>query len=196
MKILFNIFSFSENTHKVWYKNLWNWYGNRNLMIFDLLTSPQGHQFDPRMKILLHSVLLVIPFFDPLGTPSAPKPHPWAWPRRQNENSVWYVLHLSFVITYTKFGIKIFKIDFVIEIKWYLTFWALCRGQGKKKNLLLHAYSCNSHTKFGWISSNGLGGDPIMDRQTEGRRRLQYPLRFYKKAWGYWYLVSSLTVIK
>ena len=23
------------------------------LMIFDLLTSPQGHQFDPRMKVLL-----------------------------------------------------------------------------------------------------------------------------------------------
>ena len=23
------------------------------LMIFDLLTSPQGHQFDPRMKLLL-----------------------------------------------------------------------------------------------------------------------------------------------
>ena len=23
------------------------------LLIFDLLTSPQGHQFDPRMKILL-----------------------------------------------------------------------------------------------------------------------------------------------
>ena len=31
------------------------------LMIFDLLTSPQGHQFDPRMKIYLHFVLLVIP---------------------------------------------------------------------------------------------------------------------------------------
>ena len=26
---------------------------SQNLMIFDLLTSPQGHQFDPRMKILL-----------------------------------------------------------------------------------------------------------------------------------------------
>ena len=31
------------------------------LMIFDLLTSPQGHQFDPRMKCYLHFVLLVIP---------------------------------------------------------------------------------------------------------------------------------------
>ena len=35
------------------------------LMIFDLLTSPQGHQFDPRMKMLLalcsahHSVDLI-----------------------------------------------------------------------------------------------------------------------------------------
>ena len=59
------------------------------LMIFDLLTSPQGHQFDPRMKMSLAFVLLVIPVdlisymtmfekkkFDPLGTPSAPKSLP------------------------------------------------------------------------------------------------------------------------
>ena len=31
------------------------------LMIFGLLTLPQGHQFDPRMKCYLHFVLLVIP---------------------------------------------------------------------------------------------------------------------------------------
>ena len=42
-----------ENTHKAWYKNLWNLHGNRNSMIFDLLISPQGHQLDHRMKILL-----------------------------------------------------------------------------------------------------------------------------------------------
>ena len=30
-----------ENTHKVWYKNLWNWHGNRNLMIFDLWPHPK-----------------------------------------------------------------------------------------------------------------------------------------------------------
>ena len=53
---------------------------------------------------------------DPLGTPSSPKPHPWAWPRWQNENPVWYVLYVSFVRTHTKFGIKIFEIDTVIEI--------------------------------------------------------------------------------
>ena len=30
-----------ENTHKIWYKNLWNWHGNRNLMIFDLWPHPK-----------------------------------------------------------------------------------------------------------------------------------------------------------
>ena len=47
------MFSICKNTHKVWYKNHRIWHGSRNLMIFDLLTSTQGHQFDPRMKILL-----------------------------------------------------------------------------------------------------------------------------------------------
>ena len=77
------------NKHDVWYKNLWNRHNNRNLMIFDLLTSPKGHQFDPRMKFYLHSVLFVIPvdlichmtmlektIFDPLSTPSTPKSEP------------------------------------------------------------------------------------------------------------------------
>ena len=55
-------------------------------MIFDLLTSPQGHQFDQMMKILLvfcsarhprrfdmHMTMFEKKiFFDPLGTPSAP----------------------------------------------------------------------------------------------------------------------------
>ena len=36
-------------------------------------------------------------------------------------------------------------------------------------------YVSNSHTNFGWISSNGLGGDSVTDR----RRRLQYPHRFF-----------------
>ena len=42
----------------------------------------------------------------------------------------------------------------------------------------------NRYTSFGWISSNGLGGDSVTDRRTDGRRRLQYPQRFFKKAWG------------
>ena len=52
---------------------------------------------------------------------------------------------------------------------------------GQKKCAVAHPiHVSNSHTKFGWISSNGLGGDSV----TDGRRRLQYPRRFFKKAWG------------
>ena len=91
--------------------------------------------------------------------------------------------------THTKFGIKIFQIDFVIEIKWYLIFWPLQRapgGQGKNKfavgSLVILS---NSHIKFGWIWSNELGGDSITDRRmnglTDGRWRLQNPLRFFFK---------------
>ena len=66
----------------------WNWHVNQNLMIFDLLISLQGHQFDPRLKIYLHSVLLVIPvnlichmtmfeiFFWPPRHPQLPKVRP------------------------------------------------------------------------------------------------------------------------
>ena len=39
----------------------------------------------------------------------SPKSHPWAWPRWPNENPVWYVIYLSFVRRYTKFGLKIFE---------------------------------------------------------------------------------------
>ena len=31
-----------------------------------------------------------------------------------------------------------------------------------------HFHVRNSHTKFGWISSNGLGGDSVTDRPTDG----------------------------
>ena len=45
------------------------------------------------------------------------------------------------------------------------------RGRGQKKCAvarLIHV--TNSHTKFGWISYNGLGGDSVTDRRrTDGR---------------------------
>ena len=108
-------------------------------------------------------------WFWPLSTP---KSYPWAWPRQQNKKPGWYVLYLSFVRTHTKFWIKIFEIDFVIEIKWFLTFWPLPRAPGggaKKKYVARHIHVSNSRTKFGWISSNGLGGDSITDGRTDGR---------------------------
>ena len=75
--------------------------------------------------------------------------------------------------THIKFGIKIFEIDFVIEIKWYLTFWPLPRAPGGGAiNFFYVAHPIhvsNSHTKFGWISSNGLGGDSITDGRMNRR---------------------------
>ena len=55
------------------------------------------------------------------------------------------------------------------------------RGRGQKKFAVAHPiHVSNSHIKFGWISFNGLGGDSV----TDGRRRLQYPRRFFKKSVG------------
>ena len=79
---------------------------------------------------------------------------------------------------------KIFEIDFVIEIKWYLTFWPLPRAPGggakKKFDVARPIHVSNSHTKFGWISSNGLGVDSITDRQTDGGD-YNIPFAFLKK---------------
>ena len=44
------------------------------------------------------------------------------------------------------------------------------RGRGQKKCAVAHPiHISSSHTKFGWISSNGLGGDSVTDGQTDGR---------------------------
>ena len=43
------------------------------------------------------------------------------------------------------------------------------RGRGQKKNYVARPiHVSNSHTKFGLISSNGLGGDSITDGRTDG----------------------------
>ena len=93
------ISSICMNTHKVWYKNVWNWPFFWNLMTCDLLTPTQG---------VGHFLAVECP------------------------------IHVS-----------------------------------------------NSHTKFGWISSNGFR--PMVkeqiawrtDGRTDGRRRLQYSLCFF-----------------
>ena len=42
------------------------------------------------------------------------------------------------------------------------------RGAGPKKCAVARPIHVSSfHTKFGWISSNGLGGDSVTDGQTE-----------------------------
>ena len=54
-----------------------------------------------------------------------------------------------------------------------MTFWPLPRAPGggaKKKCAVAHPiHVSNPHTKFGWISSNGLGGDSVTDGRTDGR---------------------------
>ena len=97
-------------------------------MIFDLLTSPQGHQFDPRMKILLtfysarHPNRFGMPhdhvwnkyFFWPPGNPQHLKVPPLGHDpgdRIKIPSDMFCICHLW---EHTKFGTKIFEIDFVI----------------------------------------------------------------------------------
>ena len=55
------------------------------------------------------------------------------------------------------------------------------RGRGQKKCAVAHPiHVSNSHTKFGWISSNGLGGDSVTDRLTDGGN-CSIPDAFLKK---------------
>ena len=121
---------------------------------------------------------------DPLGTPPPPahlNPTPGAWPRRLNKNPVWYVLYLSFVRTHTKFGKKkTFEIEFVIEVKWYLTFWPLLRAQGggAKTSLTLHA-------PFMSVTHTSNQTDERTDRQTDGRTDRQTDGGDYNIPYGF-----------
>ena len=112
-------------------------------------------------------------FWPPLGIPKALKAHPWG----MTQGTEWksrLICFVSFICEnkHTKFGKNIFEIDFVIEIKWYLTFRPLLRALGGRAKKMFDVarpiHVSNSHTKFGWISSNGLGGDSITDRRTDG----------------------------
>ena len=62
---------------------------------------------------------------------------------------------------HTKFGLKIFEIDFVVEIKLYWTFWPLPKALGGRdlKNCVAACaiHVSNSHTKSGWFSGKKIG---------------------------------------
>ena len=144
MKILFNMFSILylwEHTQRVWYKNLWIWHVN-DIWPFDLAPRSPVWPSDENFTCILFCLSSPSIWYatwpclkkkknlTPWAPPVPQSPVPGAWPRQQNKNPILYVLYLSFVRTHTKFGIKIFEIDFVIEIKWYLTFWPLPRAPG------------------------------------------------------------------
>ena len=137
---------------------------------------------------MLHDHVQKIKFLTP---PAPPKSQTLghAWPRGPNENSVEYVLYLSFVRRHAKFSLKIFEIDFVIEILWYLTFWPLPRAPagGDPKNCAVACaiHVSNSHTKSGWISKNNFFLTPqlptVPASATPGawpRRRNENPIRY------------------
>ena len=100
------------------------------LMIFDLLTSPQGHQFDPRIKMLLAFCSARHPRrFDmlhdhvwkkivwPPGYPQCLKVPPLGHdPGDRIKIPSDMFFYLSFVRTHIQFGMKIFETDMVTEI--------------------------------------------------------------------------------
>ena len=60
-------------------------------------------------------------------------------------------------------------------------------GGAKKCAVARPIHVSNSHTRFGWILSNGLGGDSVTDGWTDGRTDggdCNIPDAFFKKAWG------------
>ena len=66
---------------------------------------------------------------------------------------------------------KSFEIDFVIEIKCYLTFRSIPKAPGGRRQKHIFDAACpiyvsNSYIKFGWNLPNVLGGD---NRQTDRR---------------------------
>ena len=59
------------------------------------------------------------------------------------------------------------------------------RGRGKKKCAVARPiHVSNSRTKFGWISSSGLGGDSVTDGRTDGGSCNIPSVFFFFKAWG------------
>ena len=185
-----------EKNHKVWFKNLWKWLCNSGLMIFDLLAPPQGprgrgpkngagacaiHVSNSHTKSGWNSKKKFLTPQTPHGTP---KSDPWGMTQAAEWKSR-LICFISFMCE------KTHKVWFENLWNW-LCNWNLMifdllappqgpRGRGQKKYAVAHPiHVSNSHSKFGWISSNGLGGDSV----TDGRRRLQYPGCFFKKAWG------------
>ena len=68
------------------------------------------------------------------------KGDPQGMTRHHNQNPVQYDIRLSLLSICANFGIKIFRIDFVIDFYCYLTFWPLPRAPGgrAKNKVLLH----------------------------------------------------------
>ena len=123
-----------EKTHKVWFENLWNWFCNWNLMIFDLFCPSPGPQVVGPKICAVARPILVSYSHTKFG---------WIWSNGLGDSMT----------------------DRRMDRQ---TFWSLPRERGKKNCAVAHPiHVSNSHTKFGWISSNGLGVDSMTVWQTE-----------------------------
>ena len=83
------------------------------------------------------------------------------------------MFYILFVGWHTRFGIKSLKLTWLLKFNdiWPLDPYSGPQGDRQKKNAVAHPnHASNSHTKFGQICSNGLGGiitDRRMDRYTD-----------------------------
>ena len=159
---------------------------NSDLMIFYLLAPPQGprgrgpkngavaYAFHVRNSHTKSGWILEKKKFDHATPQSTPKSHPWGMTQAAKWKSR-LICFISFICEETH------KVWFKNLWNW-LSIWNLMifndiwpfgpspgpQGAGPNKCAVAHPiHVSNSHTKFGWISSNGLGGDSVMDGRTE-----------------------------
>ena len=101
-------------------------------------------------------------FFDP-NPPRYPQVQPLGM-TELNEYPVWYVIYLSFVRRYTKFGLKIFEIDFYNSYIMIFDLFAPSQGPSGRGTKKLCRCMCihvsNLHTKSGWISEKNYSPTP------------------------------------
>ena len=146
-----------EKTHKVWFKNLWNWLCDWDLMIFYLLAPPQGPRgLGPKKlcrcmchwcKLLTHQIWLNFGkkfFFDHSTPHGTPKSDPWGMTQATEWKSR-LICFISFICEKTH---KVwFKNLWNWLCNWILMIFNYIRpfgpspgpqGAGPKKNVPLH----------------------------------------------------------
>ena len=156
-----------EKIHKVWFKNLWNWLCNSDLMIFDILAPPQGA--GTKKMVPLHMPFIWVThtpnlvefrkkkIFDHTTPHGTPKSHPWGMTQATKWKSR-LICFISFICE------KTHKVWFKNLLNW-LSNWNLMilydiwpfgpsqgpQGAGPKKKCRCTPHSCEQHTHQIWL---------------------------------------------
>ena len=129
---MFYIFHLWED-HKVWFKNLWNWLCNWNLMIFNRLAPPQGPRGQGQKHCDIYNAIhgsnsqtkfgwiLEKIIFDPPTPTGTPMSHPWGT-TKETEWKSHLICYISLICEKTN------TIWFKNLWKWYFTFFAPPQG--------------------------------------------------------------------